>query len=461
MSTQTLASNHAEESPGPVLPRLHFQHLISIRGIALAAFIAFLLSGPVPNQTDIVATVLAYILLALLLISFCGVLFGGLLLRNSFRLSLLEHFDSNSVSHREQALLAGRKEVLLMQVEPFSLLPLFFLRVKILFKQPGIDCSDHLLLTPLKTRQHLKEELQFPHRGNWHTAGVYIVFQDQLGLSSLEWRLQTPSVLRNLTVGVADFPSARLPIISSSTRTGDTLTDVNQRQGDYFDLKPYHPSDGMRRILWKVYAKSGELISRHPERAMTPEGRTAIFVMATKSGDQACGACVDYLKRLDEAQIEYFVGCCGMGKMKNASSLEAARELLIDTVWNSELTEEHLPETDMTSFLGQMKGQMPDLQLSQLVIFCARQEFDSAKFLVSCRELGLRLSQEGIQPVFAISQARGLSPSRNTGPSYGLLSHLKQYFVRSELEISSETPNSFKEFSAICGREQWPVILLQ
>jgi len=99
-----------------------------------------------------------------------------------------------------------------------------------------------------------------------------------------------------------------VPVLTSSYRAGDLISDANERRGDPFDLKPYHPSDGIKKILWKVYAKTGELISRHPEQSMTPEGQVFIFSVNNVEDDHVCGAALDYTKKLEDLSLDVFSG---------------------------------------------------------------------------------------------------------------------------------------------------------
>lgn len=60
-------------------------------------------------------------------------------------------------------------------------------------------------------------------------------------------------------------------------------------RGDRVDARPYNRSDPARFILWKVYARSRQLLVRAPEPARTPDARPLLF-LATGDHDEAAAA---------------------------------------------------------------------------------------------------------------------------------------------------------------------------
>lgn len=74
----------------------------------------------------------------------------------------------------------------------------------------------------------------------------------------------------------------------TSMHTGDDISDpAGEPVGDRMDMRRYAAGDPPRFILWKVYARSGKLMVRIPERALTPTQRTCAYLVAGP-GDEEC-----------------------------------------------------------------------------------------------------------------------------------------------------------------------------
>lgn len=61
-------------------------------------------------------------------------------------------------------------------------------------------------------------------------------------------------------------------------------------RGDRVDSRPYTRSDPARLILWKVFARSRELLVRTPESARSPEERPLVYLLAGAKDEAAAGA---------------------------------------------------------------------------------------------------------------------------------------------------------------------------
>ncbi len=60
--------------------------------------------------------------------------------------------------------------------------------------------------------------------------------------------------------------------------------------GDFFDMRRYGAGDPIRFILWKVFAKTRDLVVRTPEKAMSPDRRTIAYLVAGEGDEPAAGA---------------------------------------------------------------------------------------------------------------------------------------------------------------------------
>ncbi|MBM4359013.1 MAG: DUF58 domain-containing protein [Deltaproteobacteria bacterium] len=73
--------------------------------------------------------------------------------------------------------------------------------------------------------------------------------------------------------------------------SGSDRSDVaGKAEGDPFDTRRYAPGDPIRFVLWKVYAKSRQLIVRTPERATSPVDQTVAYLVTGKGDEPAAGA---------------------------------------------------------------------------------------------------------------------------------------------------------------------------
>jgi len=61
-------------------------------------------------------------------------------------------------------------------------------------------------------------------------------------------------------------------------------------EGDPFDMRRYVQGDPIRYVLWKVFAKTRDLVVREPERAISPSRQTVAYLVASEGDDPAAGA---------------------------------------------------------------------------------------------------------------------------------------------------------------------------
>ncbi len=199
-----------------------------------------------------------------------------------------------------------------------TLPPYFTLRVTRRFDGPGVQSPWHLLKgkEPLSGKRNSPDTIVFPHRGYWRVLALSIDLRDALGLVSFRWEIPVNSAIE---VGTNTIPIAPLPIVASSARAGDELQQNMERAGDPFDIKPYDPSDGVKRILWKTFARSGQLVVRRPEPSVIPEGELALYLIAGPEEDFIAGAAQGYLEQLKENNIAVLFGTDGLSGMDSES----------------------------------------------------------------------------------------------------------------------------------------------
>ncbi|MBL7662059.1 DUF58 domain-containing protein, partial [bacterium] len=208
-----------------------------------------------------------------------------------------------TVLGQEQTRIARSDVEFTISIRHTNVPPFYCLEIKPSFIHPL--ATPTFILRGRYQRQNLTGKIHFPHRGKWTVDHLRISLRDRLGLTQQSWKVYTPSEFKIIA---AQKPIPSLPIAFSQSQEGDTPEDTRERSGEHFDIKPYAPSDGVRRLLWKTYARSGELFVRQPEPALFPEGEVAVFVVANKDEDYVVGAFMSYLEQLRLAQVECLLG---------------------------------------------------------------------------------------------------------------------------------------------------------
>jgi hypothetical protein len=202
---------------------------------------------------------------------------------------------------------------------------------------------------------------------------------DALGLSRMTWDYPIEA---SIEVSAANIPIKALPVVAASSRAGDELSVSQERSGDLYDLKPYDPNDGVKRILWKTYAKSGQLVVRRPEPAMIPEGEVAIYLIASREEDYVAGALQSYLKMLHDNQIVVLFGTDGLnsisqehagspGETSYCSTPENIQRAINRSAWSPNAGQ----ATDFQDFLESVEG--PGRRIHQVVVFAPLTTEDS------------------------------------------------------------------------------------
>src|SRR5690606_36307087 len=109
-----------------------------------------------------------------------------------------------------------------------------------------------------------KSSLQLPDIKEYELRGGFIFFEDMLHLVSLtvaqpvNGHFYQPPVLYGEEDDTGVFPK--------KTESMDVRIDEMRRvEGEYLHYKDFEPGDDVRRIVWKVYAKSRNLDVRMPE----------------------------------------------------------------------------------------------------------------------------------------------------------------------------------------------------
>jgi len=232
------------------------------------------------------------------------------------------------------------------------------------------------------------------------------------------------------------------------------MVDIFNRQGEPFDIKSYHPSDGVKKIVWKAFAKRGELLSRHPEASMTPEGFVVMLVIAGVEGDPACAQAFAYSESLARLNLEIIASCEGALTRPPARAPEALKELLIDSVWDARPEDPSQLQRDAAALLDYCAQLSPGITVKKLLLFASAERVANEASSATIQGLATWLSNQGVEPVFCLTP-----PSRITPPI------TRSKFPRvANILIAPEKPSApavsavaYNNFLSSCLHRQWEV----
>jgi hypothetical protein len=345
-----------------------------------------------------------------------------------------------------------------VRTTPVRILPLFELQLKVEFEHEELGTCVHRIKGSARQGCFLNEQLSFPHRGLWGVRRVSLCLTDQFATTCFMWDLEGPLVQQPITVHPPLTAEEGLPVLSSCQRSGDTVIDVHDRRGEHFDLKQYHPSDGMRKIVWKIYAKSGKLVSRHPEPSMTPEGQVAAFCLAGLEDDAVCSSLLAYLRRLETLELEIFFGCEGMPAGQLARTAQAARQLLIASVWQTASSTKASLVCDLENFLAALGRSLQQDAVRRVLLFCGATRLRSQGMRDSFLACGAVLASMNIEPVFFVT-----APQTGGGalPADSANDDITSRFLRLLLHDRSapdRRPDLYPSFLSACLANHWQVM---
>jgi hypothetical protein len=72
--------------------------------------------------------------------------------------------------------------------------------------------------------------------------------------------------------------------------SGDVLPSPEGKpEGDRVEMRQYTPGDPLKLVLWKVYARTGKMMVRLPERSLSPVERTLVYLVAGRGDEPSAG----------------------------------------------------------------------------------------------------------------------------------------------------------------------------
>lgn len=384
-------------------PDFQLQPLLSGRAVALIA-VTVLAVIVLRNRSDLVLTILAICLLSV------SAMVGIISVLTAFWIHKRGEFKSLVSSFQVSAHATCDYTLSLCGVR---LLPGYGATLKLTFPSPYMSS---LVVSGRVTNNSIewRVPLQFPHRGDWSAKTLTITIHDAFGLTS--WRVcKDANLFPVVTVTAQTRNNQNLPHLLDGSETGEDLPLSGKRTGDYFDLRSYHPSDGIKRIVWSSFARGGELASRIPEPAVHITGNIDLYVYARTLDDDVTAAATNYLSQLEPFNAKWQLGCLGAGGRVVAQDIDRATELLTQTVWQSSVVN---CQTDFSEFLdGVTINQQPG---HTVIIFAQDTRVALPEEITLLESMGMMIESRGFTPKIVIAESANQSLSAALGERIGL-----------------------------------------
>lgn len=109
---------------------------------------------------------------------------------------------------------------------------------------------------------------------------------DVLGFASIKLRYRQPLLLQVLPV---PQPLNTNNFVTSFYGGDDVSDPRGDLVGDRVDMRRYSAGDPPKLLLWKLYARTGKLMVRQPERAVCPTPRTCAYLVAGPQDESMAG----------------------------------------------------------------------------------------------------------------------------------------------------------------------------
>lgn len=265
-------------------------------GLCLALGLSAALYYQGIHQLDLVALAAGAGVLIVLALSIIAVILGTLIthqtLRNTDQPTFLE-------------LMSGKQVLSGYALRRWWYVPLVRLDWEVLDFSSEIEIESH--------KGYLRERLRCQRRGLKHGITRKFTVSDTLGLASISWTADSPGRVR-----VLPYPGGLAqPNILLSLVSGEDISDPRgEQQGDRVDMRQYQKGDPMKFILWKVYSRSGKVMVRVPERALSARPRSCCYLLSGP-GDEASAALARVLLEMRMLGREWRFGADGRAGFVN------------------------------------------------------------------------------------------------------------------------------------------------
>ncbi|MFW6375460.1 MAG: DUF58 domain-containing protein [Guyparkeria sp.] len=161
-----------------------------------------------------------------------------------------------------------------------------------------VSTGDEAVLPQPAGDDHARVSLALPGepRGYLPLPEVTIETRYPLGLWRIDRRL-TPTVGQWIHPAPQEGRQRSLPVFQDDGGASPAT------EGDPTRLRPYHPGDPIRHVVFRHYAKTGQLITRHPEGdAERPDPELVDYETFTGPRETRLSAMTERLMQLQRAQ---------------------------------------------------------------------------------------------------------------------------------------------------------------
>ncbi len=233
----------------------------------------------------------------------------------------------------------------------------------------------------------------FAHRGVWRVATASWTVQDCFGF----WKFHSKQIPHGIAEATTVYPQLsmlhQLDPLYASVKQGDDQLDTAQLGTDLYDIKRYHPSDGLRKIVWKVFARTGELLSRHPEQTITPDGKVILLVAGGRMADAGYSQCYQYMQHMHQSGVDVVAA----GLQFRAEDIASEPEKFLE---HSLITAHHpLNAEIINALISAGQGAMQTTTVGLFIDFSCTDRQSLEELITAIRTVCNILKQEQITPV--------------------------------------------------------------
>jgi hypothetical protein len=186
--------------------------------------------------------------------------------------------------------------------------------------------------------QNTEEVVTALRRGEWNSIVREIIIADAFGICSIRFTHEVDCELRV----IPNVKKLQQPTMMQGLQAGSELSHPKgNRQGDRIDIRTYAPGDPVRYILWKVYARTGELVVRNPEKSYQPAKKMLVYLIVSEADEIAASLAMVVLQG-DLLGTKWAFGVDGM--QRPVFEKEAAMSVIVQSGNSTEQQAQGLSE---------------------------------------------------------------------------------------------------------------------
>lgn len=156
-----------------------------------------------------------------------------------------------------------------------------FVRVEWRWRMPDVLVRQH------RASGKLHEEVLPSRRALVESITRDVSVSDVFGISKVTFPIHEKRDVR-FSPSVGALRS--MHVVRSMSGGNDIAHPDGPPEGERLDMRNYVPGDPIRFILWKVFARTRQLVVRTPERAIAPVRQTVAYLVAGDGDEPAAGA---------------------------------------------------------------------------------------------------------------------------------------------------------------------------